>query len=86
VSGAATSLEAPRSADAPAKPAAAVAGPAPQNGVSAGLSRFHIIVLAFQRAKQLRDGARPRVEVATRRPTRVALAEVMADTISWTVK
>ncbi len=61
----------------PPVPAASV------NGVS--LSRFHIAALAFQRAKQLKNGARPRVEAAGHGPTRLALLEVMADTISWTV-
>lgn len=58
---------------------------APPEGVSAGLSRFHLVVLAFQRAKQLQHGARPRVDVGSRRPTRVAMAEVLADTVSWTI-
>jgi DNA-directed RNA polymerase omega subunit len=49
------------------------------------LSRFHLVSLAFQRAKQIQAGARPRVEAAGHKPTRVALLEVMADTISWTV-
>jgi len=49
------------------------------------LSRFHIAALAFQRATQLKNGARPRVDAAGHRPTRLALLEVMADTISWTI-
>ena len=50
------------------------------------LSRFHLVSLAFQRAKQIQAGARPRVDAAGHKPTRVALLEVMADTISWTVE
>jgi DNA-directed RNA polymerase omega subunit len=50
------------------------------------LSRFHLVALAFQRAKQLQAGARPRVDAAGHKPTRLALLEVMADTISWTVE
>jgi len=50
------------------------------------LSRFHLVALAFQRAKQLQAGARPRVDAAGHKPTHVALLEVMADTISWTVE
>jgi DNA-directed RNA polymerase subunit K/omega len=41
--------------------------------------------VAFQRARQLQAGARPRVESASHSPTRLALLEVLADTISWTV-
>ena len=50
------------------------------------LSRFHLVSLAFQRAKQIQAGARPRVDAQGHKPTRVALLEVMADTISWTVE
>lgn len=50
----------------------------------ASLSRFHIAALVFQRARQLQNGARPRVDAAGHRPTRIALLEVLADTISWT--
>jgi DNA-directed RNA polymerase subunit K/omega len=49
------------------------------------LSPFHIAAMAFQRVKQLKNGARPRVDSADHRPTRIALLEVLADTISWTV-
>ncbi len=49
------------------------------------LSRFHLVTLVFQRAKQLQNGARPRVDAAGHKPTRVALLEVMAQAISWTV-
>lgn len=76
-------------APAAAEPGTAAPGigtpAAPPEGVSAGLSRFHLVVLAFQRAKQLQHGARPRVDVESRRPTRVAMAEVLADTVSWTI-
>lgn len=71
------------SAPATAQPAAT----APVNAASDGptLNRFHIVALAFQRAKQLQNGARPRVDPAGHKPTRVALLEVMADTVSWTL-
>lgn len=49
------------------------------------LSRFHIVALTFQRARQLQGGARPRVEAPGHKPPRLALLEVMADTVSWTV-
>jgi len=54
-----------------------------RNGLPLG--PFHVAVLAFQRAKQLKSGAQPRVDSASRSPTRLALLEVLADTISWTV-
>lgn len=53
------------------------------NGVE--LSPFHIAALTFQRARQLKNGARPRVESASHRPTRLALLEVLSDRVSWTV-
>lgn len=39
---------------------------------------FYVATLIFQRAKQLRDGARPRLDARGHTPTRVALMEVMA--------
>jgi DNA-directed RNA polymerase subunit K/omega len=63
-------------------PAASIKGPG--NGLP--LSPFHVAALAFQRARQLQAGARPRVESASRSPTRLAVLEVQADTISWTVE
>jgi DNA-directed RNA polymerase subunit K/omega len=50
------------------------------------LGPFHVASLAFQRAKQLKGGAPPRVESHYRSPTRLAQIEVLADTISWTVE
>jgi len=48
------------------------------------LSGFHLACVVFQRAKQLQNGARPMVDAADHKPTRVALLEVLADTVSWT--
>jgi DNA-directed RNA polymerase omega subunit len=48
-------------------------------------SKFRFITVASQRAKQLQNGAKPRVEVKTRKPTRVAIEEVLANAISWEV-
>ena len=47
------------------------------------LSRFHVATLAFFRAKQLHDGARPRVDGKDHRSWRVALLEVEAAQVSW---
>lgn len=47
------------------------------------VSRFHIAALAFQRAHQLKQGARPRVDAVGHKVVTLALLEVLADTISW---
>ena len=67
--------------------AAGTASAPPISSASGGLSlsRFLIIALACQRARQLQNGARPHVDAAGHSPPRLALLEVMADTISWTV-
>jgi DNA-directed RNA polymerase subunit omega len=49
-------------------------------------SKFRFITVAAQRAKQLQNGAKPRVEVRSRKPTRVAIDEVVAGAVSWEVK
>ena len=66
--------------------AQAAAGPS-TNGERAAprLSPFHLAAVTFARVAQLRSGARPRVDAAGHKPTRVALLELMADTISWKV-
>jgi DNA-directed RNA polymerase subunit omega len=46
-------------------------------------SKFRFITVAAQRAKQLQGGAKPRVETRSRKPTRIAVEETMAGTISW---
>ncbi len=68
-------------------PAAELTAPGIPGSTSSGplVNRFHIAAVAFQRAKQLQNGARPRVDAAGHRPTRLAVLEVLADTISWTV-
>ena len=49
-------------------------------------SKFQFITVAAQRAKQLQNGAKPRVEARTRKPTRVAMQEVLAGAVSWEMK
>jgi len=49
-------------------------------------SKFRFITVASQRAKQLQNGAKARVESKTRKPTRVAIEEVMANSISWEMR
>jgi DNA-directed RNA polymerase subunit omega len=48
-------------------------------------SKFRFITVAAQRAKQLQNGAKPRVEVKSRKATRVAIDEVLAGAVSWEV-
>jgi DNA-directed RNA polymerase omega subunit len=49
-------------------------------------SKFAFITVAAQRAKQLQNGAKPRVDVKTRKPTRIAMQEVLAHAVSWEMK
>jgi DNA-directed RNA polymerase omega subunit len=49
-------------------------------------SKFRFITVASQRAKQIQNGAKPRVDAKTRKPTRVAIEEVMANAISWEMR
>ena len=46
-------------------------------------SKFRFITVSAQRAKQLQNGAKPRVEMKSRKPTRVAMQEVLANAVSW---
>jgi DNA-directed RNA polymerase omega subunit len=49
-------------------------------------SKFRFIAVAAQRAQQLQNGAKPRVETRVRKTTRVAMQEVIAGAVSWEVK
>jgi DNA-directed RNA polymerase omega subunit len=49
-------------------------------------SKFRFITVASQRAKQLQDGAKLRVEGKSRKPTRLAMEEVLAGAVSWEIK
>jgi DNA-directed RNA polymerase omega subunit len=46
-------------------------------------SKFRLVLLAASRAEQLMRGARPKVEAAKRKPTRVAMEEVRSDLVDW---
>lgn len=48
-------------------------------------NRFHLAAVAFLRAKQLQAGARPRVAWGREKLVTLALLEVLADTVSWSV-
>lgn len=45
--------------------------------------RFLLSAIAFQRTKQLREGAKARVERASHKETYIAVLEVLANAISW---
>lgn len=49
------------------------------------LDKFHLAALTFRRARQLQNGARPRVEVGGHKVLRVALLEVMGGMVSWSL-
>lgn len=49
-------------------------------------NRFLLSSVAFLRAKQLQGGARPRLEPERHKPTHLALLEVLADTVSWSIE
>ena len=49
-------------------------------------SKFRFITVASQRAKQLQSGAKPRVETRSRKPTRIAVEETLANTVSWEIR
>jgi DNA-directed RNA polymerase subunit omega len=49
-------------------------------------SKFRFITVAAQRAKQLQSGAKPRVDTRSRKPTRIAVEETLAGTVSWEMR
>jgi DNA-directed RNA polymerase omega subunit len=49
-------------------------------------TKFRFITVAAQRAKQLQAGAKPRVDTRSRKPTRIAVEETLAETVSWEVR
>ncbi len=48
-------------------------------------SKFRFITVAAQRAKQLQNGAKPRVDTRSQKATSIAMEEVLVDAISWEV-
>jgi DNA-directed RNA polymerase subunit K/omega len=47
--------------------------------------KFWLAAVAFLRARQLQNGARPRVDDGDHKPCRLAQLEVMAGLVSWEV-
>lgn len=46
-------------------------------------STFRFVLIAAKRAEQLVRGARPKVELATTKPSRIAMREVVDELIDW---
>jgi DNA-directed RNA polymerase omega subunit len=46
-------------------------------------SKFRLVLVAANRAEQLIRGARPKLDAAKRKPTRVAMEEVNAQLVEW---
>ena len=46
-------------------------------------SKFRYVLLASQRAEQLVQGARPKVEATSPKPTRVGMQEITSNVIDW---
>lgn len=63
------------------------AAPATQLGASDGLllNGFHFACLVFQRARQLNNGSRPRLDAAGHKYLWVAMHEVRAGMVAWDV-
>ena len=49
-------------------------------------SKYRFVVLCAQRTKQLLEGAEPRMEVPVKKPAFLAMQEVLAGQVEWTVK
>lgn len=54
-----------------------------EHGSGSRANRFLLSAIAFQRTKQLREGATARVARASHKATYLAVLEVLANTISW---
>ena len=48
-------------------------------------SKYRLIQVAAKRARQLQNGARAQVNVDSSKPTKVAMEEVKAGKVEWTV-
>jgi DNA-directed RNA polymerase subunit omega len=48
-------------------------------------SKFRFITVAAQRAKQIQAGAKPRIDIRSRKATRIAMHEVVAGAVSWEI-
>ncbi len=49
-------------------------------------SKYRFVNICAQRTRQILEGAQQRVEVPVKKPAYVAMQEVLADKVEWTVK
>jgi DNA-directed RNA polymerase omega subunit len=49
-------------------------------------SKYRFVILCAQRTRQLLEGAEPRLETSIKKPAFLAMQEVLADRVEWTVK
>jgi DNA-directed RNA polymerase omega subunit len=49
-------------------------------------SKYRFVTLCAQRTRQLLNGAQVRVETTCLKPAHVAMKEILADKVEWTVK
>jgi DNA-directed RNA polymerase subunit omega len=49
-------------------------------------SNYRYILVAARRARQLQSGAKPLVDVSSRKPCRIAREEIKAGKIQWTIQ
>jgi DNA-directed RNA polymerase subunit omega len=48
-------------------------------------SNYRFIIVAAKRARQLQNGSRPQVNMETRKETKVAMEEIKAGKVEWTI-
>jgi DNA-directed RNA polymerase subunit omega len=48
-------------------------------------SNYRFVLVAARRARQLQNGAQPRVETLSHKPCRIAAQEVLANKIDWSI-
>jgi len=48
-------------------------------------SNYRFIQVAAKRARQLQNGSRPQLETTSRKPIKIAMEEVCAGKVNWTV-
>ncbi len=49
-------------------------------------SNYRYILVAARRARQIQSGARPMVEISSRKPCRIAREEITAGKVKWTLE
>ena len=49
-------------------------------------SKYRFVNICAQRTRQILDGAQQRVELSIKKPAYVAMQEVLADKVEWTVR